>query len=47
MLMYGGKRKYQYNEDEFFIKVLMVNKLFSNYKFTNNQREAFLIDKLS
>ena len=28
-------------------KVLIVNKLFLNYKFTSNQSEAFLIDKLS
>ena len=27
---------YQYNEDDFFVKVFIVNKLFSNYKFTSN-----------
>ena len=26
----------QYNEDDFFIQDLIVNKLFSNYKFTRN-----------
>ena len=46
LYIYGGKRLCHYNED-FFIKVLILNRLFSNYKFTNNQREAFLIDKFS
>ena len=36
-----------YNEDYFLFKVLIVNKLSSNYKFTSNQREAILIDKFS
>ena len=43
LLKYGDKRLYQYNKDDFFIYVLIVNKLFSNYKFTSNQREAFLL----
>ena len=35
---------YKYNEDNFSIKVLIVvNKLFSNYKFTSNQRDAVLL----
>ena len=29
--IYGGRRYYQYNEDDFFIEVL-INELFSNYK---------------
>ena len=37
----------QYNEDDFFIWGLIDNKLFSNYKFTSNYREAFLIDSFS
>ena len=40
---YSGRRLYQYNEDDF----LIVYKLFSNNKFTSNQREAFLIDNFS
>ena len=32
------QRLYQYNEDDFLITVLIVNKLFSSYKFTSNQR---------
>ena len=31
-----GRRYYQYDEDDFFIKVFIVNKLFSNYKLTIN-----------
>ena len=31
----------QYYEDDFFIQVLDVYKLYLNYKFTSNQREAF------
>ena len=46
-LNYSGKQLYQYHEDEFFIQVLIVNKLFSNTKFASNQREAFLIDSFS
>ena len=34
-------------EDDFFIQDLIVNMLFSNYKFTSNPREAFLIDSFS
>jgi len=30
-----------------FYKGFIVNKLFSNYKFASNQKEAFLIDKFS
>ena len=33
---YDGRRLYQYNKDDFFIEVLIVNKLFLNYKFTRN-----------
>ena len=33
---YGGRRLYIYYEDNCFIQVLIVNKLFSNYKFTCN-----------
>ena len=35
------------NEDDFFVEVFIVNKLFSNHKFTGNQIEAFLIDSFS
>ena len=42
----GGRQLYQYNEDE-FIKALIVIKLFSNFKFTSNQSEVFLIDSFS
>ena len=34
-ILYGGRRKYQYNEDD-FLKVFIFNKLFSNYNFTSN-----------
>ena len=27
---YGGKRLYHYNEDDFFIQILILNRLFSN-----------------
>ena len=37
---YSGKRLYQYKKDDFFIQVFIVNEIFSNYKFTSNQREA-------
>jgi len=40
-IYYSGRRLYQCNEDYFFILVLIVNKLVSNYKFTSNQTEAF------
>ena len=33
-----------YINTNFFIYVLIVYYLLSNYKFTSNQREAFLID---
>ena len=45
--LFCGRRLYQYNKDDIFIQVLIVNKLFSNYKFTSNQKEAFLIDSFS
>ena len=31
-ILYGGRRLNHYNEDNFFIEVLIVNKLFLNYK---------------
>ena len=34
-------RIYHYDEDDFFIYVLIVDKIGSNYKFTSNHREAF------
>ena len=37
----------QYNEDDFFIKDLIVNKLFSIYKFTSKKGEAFFIGNFS
>ena len=45
--MVYGRRLYQYDEDSFLIKFLIVSKLFSKYKFTSNQREAFLTDSFS
>ena len=47
LITYRGRWLYQYNEDDFFIKVQIVNKLFSNYKFISNSREANLIDSFS
>ena len=35
-----GRRLYQYNEEHFYIG-FDVDKLFSNYKSTSNQREVF------
>ena len=46
--MYGCMQLYQYNEDDFFIQVLIaVKQLFSKYNFTRNWREAGLIDSFS
>ena len=41
-LKYSGKLWYQYNEDDLNIKVLIVNKLFSNYKVTIVIKDPFL-----
>ena len=38
---YSGRRLFK---DDFFIQVLFVYYFISNYKFTTDQREAFLID---
>ena len=40
-LMFGCRRLYQYIEDNFNILVWIVKKLFWNYKFASNKREAF------
>ena len=39
-LRLSGRRLYQYNEGDFFSKVLIVKKISSNYKFIIKQREA-------
>ena len=33
-ILYSGRQLYQYNEDDFFIQVLIANKLFSNQKLS-------------
>ena len=38
-----GKRLYQYKEDDFYFKFLLLTSFFSNYKFTSNYREDFLL----
>jgi len=35
-----GQRIYQYNEDNFSILVLVVDNIFTNYKFTIKQRQV-------
>ena len=40
-LMFGCRRLYQYIKDNFNILVWIVKKLFWNYKFASNKREAF------
>ena len=47
MLMCSGRKLYQNNEDDFFIKVLIVNNLYLYDNFTRNQTEAFLFDSFS
>ena len=37
--IYSNWRLYLYNEDDFSFLVLISNKLFSNYKFTSEQKE--------
>ena len=36
--IYSNWRLYLYNEDDFSFLVLISNKLFSNYKFTSEQK---------
>ena len=42
LCLYSGSRLFKYNKDD-FLKVLIANHLFSNYKFKNNSREAFYL----
>ena len=45
-MLHSGWHLYQYNEDDFLIKVLFSSKLFSNYKYTSKHREAVYISML-
>ena len=42
LLVDGGRRLCQYNEDDFLIKFKLLTRFFSNYKFTSILREKVL-----
>ena len=47
-MLYGGRRLYQYNKRQHFYISFIVNKLFSNYKLTSNQKKtSFFINNFS